>query len=150
MKKIILSLATVLMMGISAFAAKNDDAVNLLAQKSFHKEFASARNIQWEQKETYVKVTFTMNDQVLFAYYNNNGDLTAVVRNITSSQLPINLLTELKSTYNGFWISDLFEIASNDQTTYYVTLENADKKIVLDSNGAGGWNVYAKMKKDIQ
>ncbi|MHA4811958.1 hypothetical protein ACX0G9_27930 [Flavitalea flava] len=150
MKKIILSLATVLMMGISTFAAKNDDVITLQAQKSFNKEFTSAKNVQWEQSQTYVKATFTMNDQVLFAYYNNAGELTAVIRNITSSQLPINLLTELKNTYSGFWISDLFETASNDQTTYYVTLENADKKIVLESNGPNGWNVFSKMKKDIQ
>jgi hypothetical protein len=149
MKKIILSLATVLLMGISAFAGKNDE-VNQLAVNSFHKEFVSARNIVWEQKETFLKVTFTLNDQVLFAYYNNNGDRQAVVRNLISSQLPINLMTDLKKEYSGFWISDLFEIATDDQTSYYITLENADKKIVLKSNGAEGWNVYAKSRKNVE
>jgi hypothetical protein len=137
------------MMGTSAFAASNDE-VNQLAVKSFHKEFVNAKNIVWEQKQDYVKVTFSMNDQVLFAYYNNEGDLTAVVRNIVSDQLPISLLTSLKNEYTGFWISDLFEIASNDQTTYYVTIENADKKIVLRSNGTENWSVYAKTKKEAQ
>ncbi|HEX9514305.1 MAG TPA: hypothetical protein VF939_27620 [Puia sp.] len=149
MKKIILSIATVLMMGISTFAAKNNE-VNQLAVNAFHKEFVSAKNIVWEQKQDYLKVTFTINDQVLFAYYNNNGDLKAVVRNIVSLQLPINLLSDLKKEYNGFWISDLFEIASDDQTTYYVTLENADKKIVLRSSGTESWSVYAKTKKDME
>ena len=149
MKKVILSLATVLMIGISAFASKNDE-VNQLAVNNFNKEFVSARNIVWEQKQDYLKVTFTLNEQVLFAYYNNNGDLQAIVRNIVSSQLPINLLTDVKKDYSGFWISDLFEIASDDQTTYYVTLENADKKIVLRSNGADSWGVYAKTKKNME
>jgi len=149
MKKVILSLATVLMIGISAFASGNDE-VNQLAVSNFNKEFVSARNIVWEQKQDYLKVTFTMNEQVLFAYYNNNGDLQAIVRNIVSSQLPINLLTDMKKDYSGFWISDLFEIASDDQTTYYVTLENADKKIVLKSNGAESWGVYAKTKKSME
>ncbi|HTI11211.1 MAG TPA: hypothetical protein VL832_21715 [Puia sp.] len=149
MKKVILSLATVLMIGISAFASKNDE-VNQLAVNNFNREFVSARNIVWEQKQDYLKVTFTLNEQVLFAYYNNNGDLQAIVRNIVSSQLPINLLTDVKKDYSGFWISDLFEIASDDQTTYYVTLENADKKIVLRSNGADSWDVYAKTKKNME
>ncbi|HWK02314.1 MAG TPA: hypothetical protein VNS58_01700 [Puia sp.] len=149
MKKIILSIATVLMMGISAFAATNDE-VNQQAVSAFHKEFVSAKNIVWEQKQDYLKVTFTMNDQVLFAYYNNNGDLQAVVRNIVSGQLPISLLTGLKKEYNGFWISDLFEMASDGQTTYYVTLENADKKIVLKSDGAEAWGVYAKTRKGME
>ena len=147
MKKIILSISTVLMMGISAFAGNGTDEVNQLAVNAFHKEFVSAKNVVWEQKQDFVKATFTMNDQVLFAYYNSNGDLQAVVRNIISSQLPISLLTDLKKEYNGCWISELFEIASDNQTTYYVTLENADKKIVLRSNSTENWSVYAKTKK---
>ena len=148
MNKIILSIATVLMMGLSAFAAKNDETdVNQLAVRSFHKDFVNARNIKWEQKTGYVKVEFTINDQVLYAYYNNDGQMTAIVRNIVSDQLPISLLTSLKKDYTGFWISDLFELAADDLTTYYVTLENADKKIVLRSNGIDSWEVYSKSRK---
>jgi hypothetical protein len=149
MKQVILSLATVLMMGISAFAGTNATGdVNQLAVNSFNKDFSSARNIVWEQKANFIKATFTLNDQVMFAYYNTDGSLQAIVRNIVSDQLPINLLTNLKKEYGGFWISDLFEMAANDQTTYYVTLESADKKIVLKSEGADGWSVYSKTRKD--
>ena len=148
MNKIILSIATVLMMGLSAFAAAHDETeVNQLAVRSFHKDFINAKNIKWEQKTGYVKVEFTMNDQVLYAYYNNDGQMTAVVRNIVPDQLPISLLTTLKRDYSGFWIPDLFEMAADDHTTYYVTLENADKKIVLRSNGIDSWEVYSKSRK---
>ncbi|HEY4111521.1 hypothetical protein [Puia sp.] len=151
MKQFILSIATMLMMGVSvsAFAGKNDDGVvNQLAVKSFKKDFTGASNIIWEQRDSYTKATFSLHGQVLFAYYNNNGDLQAVVRNITSDQLPINLLSSLKKAYDGYWISDLFEIVSDDQTSYYVTLENSDKKIVLKSQGTEFWNEYKKEKKD--
>jgi len=94
MKKSILSIAAVLLMGLSVFAAKNDERdINQSIVKSFHKEFINAKNIKWEQKTGYVKVEFTLNDQVLFAYYDNEGKLTAIVRNIVSDQLPISLLT---------------------------------------------------------
>ena len=147
MKKILLSIATVLMLGVSAFAAGNNDGItNELAVRSFKKDFANAKNIVWEQKEAYTKATFSLNGQVLFAYYNNNGDLQAVVRNITSAQLPINLLTSLKNEYNDCWITDLFEMSANDDTTYYVTLETSEKKIVLKSTGSG-WDVYSKERK---
>jgi hypothetical protein len=149
MKSTVLSLAAVLIMGLSAFAGKNDE-VSKLAVRAFNKDFAMARNISWEQKDNFVKVTFTMNDQVMFAYYNNNGTLQAVVRNLVSDQLPINLLTQLKSEYSGYWISDLFEVASDDQTTYYVTLENADKKLVLNSADSSSWIVYSKTRKTAQ
>jgi hypothetical protein len=90
-----------------------------------------------------------MNDQVMFAYYSKNGDLVAATRNILSSQLPINLQADLKKGRNEYWISDLFEMAANSTTTYYVTLQNADQSIVLKSNGAEGWEVFKKEKKAI-
>jgi hypothetical protein len=148
MKQLFLSIATMLMMGVSAFAANNDEVVNQQALRSFKKDFASASNISWEQKETYTRATFSLNGQVLFAYYNTNGDLQAVVRNIVSDQLPISLLAELKKDYAEYWITELFEIATDDQTTYYVTLENSEKRIVLKSQGANFWSVFNKMKKE--
>ncbi len=149
MKKILLSIATVLMMGVTVFAATNDEViVNQQAVRALKKDFASADNVRWEQKPDYVKATFSLNGQVLFAYYNYNGELQAVVRNIVSEQLPINLLTDLKKGYGDYWITDLFEVASNDQTTYYITLENSDKKIVLKSDDSTSWDVFSKEKKD--
>jgi hypothetical protein len=147
MNKIILSIATVLMMSFSASASGNDNAVSQQARNAFKKDFASASNISFEQKDSYVKATFSLNGQILYAYYSNDGDLQGVVRNIVSDQLPISLLTDLKKDYDGFWITDLFEISSNDQTTYYVTLENSDKKIVLKSSGTNYWDVFSKEKK---
>lgn len=150
MKQVILSIATVLMMGASALAGSNNDNVNQQAKQSFQKDFSTARNISYEQKTEYVKVTFTINDQVLFAYYNNNGQLQAVVRNIVSDQLPITLLTDLKKNYSDYWISDLFEVASDDQTSYYVTLESKDKTVILKSEGTSSWSVFSKTKKDVE
>jgi len=148
MNKIILSIATVLMMGFSAFATGHDEVANQQTRDAFRKDFISASNISWEQKSSYTKATFTLNGQILYAYYNNNGDLQAVVRNIISDQLPITLLTDLRKDYNGYWITDLFEISSDNETTYYVTLENSDKKIVLKSSGAAYWDVFSKEKKE--
>ena len=148
MKQVILSIATMLMMGVSAFAGNNDEVVNQLAQRAFKKDFTAASNISWDIKNGYTRATFSMNGQVLFAYYNTNGELQAVVRNITSDQLPINLLSELRKDYSDYWISDLFEMATDNQTTYYVTIENGDKKIVLKSEGTNFWFVFSKTKKD--
>ena len=148
MKKI-LSMIMIAVMSVSAFAAKAEGGeISQQVIRAFHKQFANAKNIKWEEKGDHVKVEFSLNDQVFFAYYNNNGDLTAVVRNIISTQLPIKLLTELKSGYADLWITDLFEVASDNESTYYITLEDADKKIVLRSSGTSGWQEYARSKKE--
>ncbi len=147
MKKMILSLAAVMMMGFSVFANGKDDVVTQEARDAFKKDFATASNIRWEERNNFLKATFSFNGQVLTAYYFSNGDLQAVVRNITSDQLPINLITSLRRDYAAFWITDLFEISSDGETTYYVTMENSDKKVVLKSDDLSTWQVYSKERK---
>jgi hypothetical protein len=38
-------------------------------------------------------------------------------------------------------------VAKNDGTSYYITLENADTKIVLKTSGGSEWNIYQKIRK---
>jgi hypothetical protein len=147
MKKIFLSLAAVALMGISAFANGNDEIVSQKTLAAFKSDFTNATNPTWEQKDGFIKATFSFHGQVLFAYYDNEGQLKAVVRNIVSDQLPLNLLASLKKDYADYWITDLFEISADNETTYYLTVENSSKKIVLKSDGASYWNVFSKEKK---
>ncbi|HLX67003.1 MAG TPA: hypothetical protein VKR41_08395 [Puia sp.] len=154
MKKMILSLAAVITMGFSVLANGNgnvangnDNVATQQARDAFKKDFTTASNIRWEQKNNFLKATFSLNGQILTAYYFPNGDLQAVVRNITSDQLPLNLLTSLRRDYTAYWITDLFEISSNGETTYYVSIENSDKKIVLKSDDISSWDVYSKQRK---
>jgi hypothetical protein len=41
----------------------------------------------------------------------------------------------------------LFEVAKNGETSYYVTLENADTKVVLKAQAGNDWSSYKKVKK---
>ena len=147
MKKTILALAVILTVGLtSAFANKGGDIRD--AEASFKNDFANASNVSWQQGKVYAKATFTLNNQVLYAYYSNeNNQLLAVVRNILSDQLPINLFTSLKKDYTGHWITGLFEVAKEDHTSYYATLENGDETIVLKSNNLSDWSLYKKARK---
>jgi hypothetical protein len=147
MKNKILIGVFVLLTGISSAFANGKEEVNERIVKSFEKEFAGAQHVQWATTKDFVKVTFTLNEQVVYAFYEPNGNLLGVTRNIVSSQLPINLLTDLKKNYSTHWITDLFEMASNNDNVYYVTLENGDQKLVLKSSGTAGWEVYRKERK---
>jgi len=147
MKKSILAMAVLLVTVLSsAFANKSE--INQWAMRSFQKDFVSAKNVSWQQQREYSKVTFSLYNRVMFAYYNQDGELMAVIENILSEQLPIPLMTEIKNKYKGYWISELFEVATEGQTTYYVTLENSDQKLVLQSDGFDQWSSYKKEKKD--
>jgi len=148
MKSKILIGAFIFITGISsAFANDNKEEVDSKIIRSFQKEFAGAQNAQWVTTKDFVKVTFTLNEQVVYAYYGQNGSLLGVTRNILSGQLPINLLTDFKKNYSNYWITDLFEMAVNSENVYYLTLEDSDHKVVLKSNGTNGWDVFRKDKK---
>jgi hypothetical protein len=149
MKKRILTLALLLSIGFSSVFANNEEGISQKATSAFKKEFSQATDVKWESGKEFVKATFEMNGQVMFAYYTPAGELLAVTRNILSSQLPFSLLSDLKNNYKGSWITDLFEIASKGETTYYVTLDSPESVVVLKSSGVNGWEQFKKERKNI-
>ncbi|WEK36724.1 MAG: hypothetical protein P0Y53_04345 [Candidatus Pseudobacter hemicellulosilyticus] len=150
MKKNFLVAALVMLMGISAtFANTNKDIVNEKISSAFQKEFAGASEVNWENSKTFAKATFRINEQVMFAFYAQDGHLLAVTRNIVSGQLPLNLQADLKKYYADYWITDLFEMAADSETNYYLTIQNSTQTVVLKSSGTTGWTVFKKEKKEI-
>ena len=149
MKKSILMWVMMLTIGLTSTFANNEETINQRAVSAFRKDFTNAQDVKWENNKDFVKATFRMNDQVMFAYYSQTGDLMAVSRNILSNQLPINLLANIKKSYGTYWISDLFEVSSATDASYYVTLQSAEHTLVLKSTGISGWEVYKKEKKNI-
>ncbi len=139
-------LAFSLLVGASSFA-NGEETISQRAEQSFKKDFTSAKDVKWQKTGELVKATFSLNEKVMFAYYNVEGDLVAITRNITTEQLPISLLSSVKKSHGDYWISDLFEMVSGGSTTYYITLENADQKLVLKSDDFNDWLTYKKEKK---
>ena len=139
-----------LSIGFSSVFANNEEGISLKAISAFKKEFAQAKDVKWEAGKEFVKATFEMNGQIMFAYYTPEGEQLAITRNILSSQLPFNLASDIKSNHKQAWITDLFEIGSNGETTYYVTLETADAKVILRSHGVTGWEQFKKEKKNTE
>src|SRR6185312_5520934 len=146
-RKSALALALLATLGVgcsvAASAGNSDDAIHATCRK----EFRSAAVMKVENQKEYTKVTFNLNGVVMFAYYRENGNLMAVVRNIPSTQLPIQLQMDLRQRNGGAWITDLFELNADGQTVYYVTLENSDSIVTLRADSANGWSTYRKLTK---
>ncbi|MEP6747294.1 MAG: hypothetical protein ABJB86_06195 [Bacteroidota bacterium] len=146
MKKKLLTLIAFAVVTItSAFAGSNDISKNALT--TFSESFAKASNVKWEKNETYDKVSFQLNGQSLSALLSEEGKLIAVSRNILSTELPIGLQTALDKSFSSYWISDLAEYSVNNETIYYMTIENADEKTTLESIGTYDWSVMKKTVK---
>lgn len=145
MKKIFIILGLVVATGVCS--AYPSERVSQRVLASFKSEFSSASNVEWETGNNYFRATFSLNEQRIFAFYDLEGELMSVGRYISSPQLPLNLFANLKTDYDGYWITDLFEVSNGEGVNYYVTLENADTKMVLHSSNAGVWTSYSKNKK---
>jgi hypothetical protein len=145
MKKILFVLGFLAIVGVSSAYPSEKVSPKVLA--SFKTEFSTAKNVEWETGANYYRAAFLLNDQKVFAYYSVEGALVSIARYISSLQLPINLFTNLKNDYDKYWISDLFEVSNGDGVHYYVTLENADTKLVMQSSNGGSWLSYSKSKK---
>lgn len=147
MKKLIMAavLSSVLLVNV-AFANKHED-VNYKVEAAFKQEFAQAKDVSWQKTDNYYKAIFTINNELVNAYFTPEGEMLGIIHNILSTQLPINLQTSLRKNYDGYWITELFEFARQDSNGYFVTLENADRTITLQSTDGANWSTYSKAKK---
>jgi hypothetical protein len=144
MKKIIFLLA-ITFSSLGAFAS--DENIDQKILQAFNAEFAMAQEVEWTATKDYYKASFIYNNLYISAFYNAEGGLLAVTRFISSANLPLTLQSQLKKQYQEYWISELFEMSKNNGTEYYITLQNADTKLVLKSASGSDWYVYNKTKK---
>jgi hypothetical protein len=145
MKRFLITL-TVLFSLISMSSFASDSKVDSRVLKTFESSFKNATEVNWTVSNNFYKANFSLNGQYVAAYFDASGNMIAITRNISSTQLPISLQNNLKNNYEGLWISDLCEVANEEGTTYYVTVENADTKLILRSTGSA-WATYQKLRK---
>jgi hypothetical protein len=144
MKRLLVTLTIALsFISLSSFA---NDEVSPRAIKSFNSSFKNATEVKWTITDDYFKADFALNGQYVSAFYDTDGKMVALTRNISSLQLPIALQAELKKGYDAYWISDVIEVANETGTSYYITLETADTQLVLKSEG-DFWNNFKKQRK---
>jgi hypothetical protein len=145
MKRLLVTLTIALsLVSLSSFA--NGEDVSPRAVKSFNKSFKNATEVKWTVTDNYFKADFALNGQYVAAFYNEDGSMIALTRNLSSLQLPIALQADLKSNYDCYWISNVLEVANEEGTSYYITLETADEQLTLKSSG-DSWSTFKKQRK---
>jgi hypothetical protein len=143
-------LVVVLLTITSTFANTNNNKtenVNQRVESSFNKHFSDAEQVSWTRVDKLYKAQFTLHGRVMYAVMDEDGTLVGAYRNILSTQLPIPLMNQLKDEYNDYWISALFEVAKENETSYYVTVENKDQSLILKSENGDSWTTFSKVRK---
>lgn len=147
MKKIIMLAAVLTALATSAFSNDSDN-IGKPAETSFNKTYVNAKDVQWTTVGNSQKVTFSINGQQMHVYYRANGEQFAMTRNLLSTQLPLNLYTQLKEECDKQWITELFELSADGETSYFATLCSADQITVLKADAFGSWTVFKKKKRN--
>jgi len=147
MKKMIMALAFIAVtIGNAAFAGTGGK-VDERIKRAFEKEYVGAADVKWYVYNEYIKVDFTFSGMKLVGFYNKDGRMLGVARNIYFSSLPLLLQIEQRKNYKDYWITEIYELANGDGTRYFITLENANKVIKLGSTGTDNWEVVKKQDK---
>lgn len=142
MKKIMLALAFIGIAGLSSSFANAPVDVNRKAVAAFRADFHKAKNVNWIEAPKYLKAQFNLDNKVMFAYYNPEGSFICLVRNILTTELPSYLRNDIKKNYSSYWVSELFQLSTDEGTSYYIKLENGDGPVVLCSENEGEWRSY--------
>ena len=145
MKKILLAITILFIVAANAFAM--EDKIKPEVLDAFKNKFSNAQDVTWVAGNNYFKASFNYYGSQMFAYYTITGKLMGVTRHLSSTELPLYLRNTLKEKYTNYWISNVVEESNKNGFCYYITIENADTKIVLKSKFGNDWIIYSKQQK---
>ena len=138
MKKILLVLSIIAALTTQAFA---NDEVPCDVINAFKKDFSSATDAKWSNNTFFFSVEFSYGERTLFAYYSLEGRFMGLYHHISSTELPYYLGKSIRENYPAYWITGLFQLSKRTGDAYYLTLQNAEEKIMLKSHDGSDWKV---------
>ncbi len=141
MKKLLLAILVVATLGTSAFAT-DANKVSSKVKNSFEAKFVNAQNVKWTARDTYNKVSFTLEGEDVEAFFASDGDLIGYSRKVELKNLPLNAIQKIKKEYAGYAVKETIEFEQNGEKAFYVSLENGDKKQILEVSLYGMVSVY--------
>ncbi len=146
MKKLLLATLMVAALGSSAFAM-DVNKISSKAQTNFEAKFASATNAKWSVRDSYNKVSFTLADENVEAFFATDGELIGVSRKVEFKSLPLSAIQKIKKEYASFKVTDAIEFEQSEEKSYYVSLQDSNRKIVLEVSLYGNVSIFRGTSK---
>jgi len=144
MKKfILLSLAS--FTALTIFAA--DPRVDEKILKAFALTFPNAAETSWTVLPQAFEVSFKQNQVRATITYDMEGNITKTLRYYGEEQLPIMVLTKVRSRFADKKIFGVVEEFSEEGTYYHITLVDDTHWIKLRADAYGAITVEDKFKK---
>lgn len=144
MKKIILA-ATIFLSSFYSFAS--DPGVNEKVLAAFNKTFQDAQDVTWTETATSYEVAFKQNTIQVRVNYDMEGNILNTLRYYGEENLPLMVLSKIKTRFTDKTIFGVTEISSEEGTYFHVVLEDAKSWVEVKADVFGSLTVQKKMKK---
>ena len=139
----------------------NSEEVSNLSKEEFYSDFGDMPNTQWERSGNFDEVTFTKDEQVVTAFYDNNSKLVGTTSGRSFTDIPVAAQKLINEQYKDYSVADviffddnefnetdmvLFNQQFEDADNYFVELKKDNKKIVLEVNVEGEVSYFTRLK----
>jgi hypothetical protein len=114
---------------------------------AFAKEFTGAANANWTAKEDVYIVTFTLNNERVRAWFNNEGNMEAVQRDIHADQMTLLAAQAVLELAASETILSISELSDNGTLYYVVKTENTSHKKTYNISVNGSVSKAGKKRK---
>jgi hypothetical protein len=145
MKKTFVALVAFLAVGITV-SIGGEPSVDPKILSAFEKEFSFAKNVKWETKGPFTQVNFSLNEQGIVAWYNEEAELVSTARNLLYNQLPLSVIKALENGYADASLFGFVEINRDGETFYHIRADKKNKKLLLKATPVGNITVVKKIK----
>jgi len=131
----------------SAIAAGPRPEINQQILNSFTQTFSYAEDVVWQEDNHLYQANFWQGGINIRARYDDQGNLLETIRYYFEKQLPPVVLAKVKKKYTGKSIFGITEISSDENTTYYITLQDEKNWYTVKSDIYGNLQRFDNFKK---
>src|SRR6202012_3528684 len=143
MKKIFITIATIGLLGTSAFAkvegkkAEKTVSVAYSVRNEFDATFDDAKNVSWTITNNTQKATFIQDNVKKTAFYNLQGEYLGVTQDVAYNTISNKAQKTIADKYVGYQVGEVIKLETGDsntnfdQTVYFVDLKNKAEEILV-------------------
>ncbi|HOZ84981.1 MAG TPA: hypothetical protein PK191_05790 [Niabella sp.] len=136
MKTLFISAAFLLSIAFNA-SATNADPSNDKVAKTFKLLFKNASNVVWSHADKFYSVSFTKASVSTRAMFDKQGQLVQTIRYYKESNLPANVLYNVKKNYAGMEVWGVTELSNDHGINYRIVLKDKENYTQIKANDAG-------------
>jgi hypothetical protein len=143
MKRILLAAAIVFSFSFNAKA----DLPNQKVLDAFNKTFPHVKDVAWTDNDHSYEVKFTQDEVLSKITYDTDGNIVKTLRYYHEQNLPLLVLSKVKSKFNNKKIFGVTEESSEEGTFYHIVLEDQKHWYNITADSYGSITVDNKYNK---